>query len=88
MNVTLAENLFSSSMNFLELDDISLEAAKERFDKFKKTGVITGNCVFEDEIWYTTDEYSNVGLYLISAYFHIRSTETSFFLILKPLWIT
>ena len=75
MNVTLAENLFSSSMNFLELDDISLEAAKERFDKFKKTGVITGNCVFEDEIWYTTDEYSNVGLYFDISIFCLLYTS-------------
>lgn len=83
MNVTLAENLFSSSMNFLELDDISLEAAKERFDKFKKTGVITGNCVFEDEIWYTTDEYSNVGLYFDISIFSYQKYRDIFLLDFK-----
>ncbi len=63
MNVSTAEELFSSSLNFILLDQTSVSAARERFDAFRDAGVIKEGSSFEDDVWYTTDEYSNVGLH-------------------------
>ena len=40
MNVTLAENLFLSNLNFTELDSLSVPSAKDRFHEFQRAGVI------------------------------------------------
>ena len=36
MNVTLAENLFLSNLNFIELDSLSVPSAKDRFHEFQR----------------------------------------------------
>ena len=71
MNVTLAENLFLSNLNFIELDSLSVPSAKDRFHEFQRAGVIKDNCTFDDSKWYTTNEYANIGLY-----FHLRILQT------------
>lgn len=63
MIVNAAEKLVSSSLNYVFLDDQSVEAAKAKFGELQQDGVIKSGVKFEDEIWYTTDEYSNVGLH-------------------------
>ena len=63
MSVTAAEKLFSSTLNFILLDQTSVEAARERFDALGDAGVIKEGSSFDDDVWRTTDEYSNVGLH-------------------------
>ena len=80
MNVTLAENLFLSNLNFIELDSLSVPSAKDRFHEFQRAGVIKDNCTFDDSKWYTTNEYANIGLYFesmnLSFIFHLRILQT------------
>lgn len=78
MNVTLAENLFSSNLNFIDLDSLSIDAAKERFLNFQNAGVIKNNCLFTDNTWFTTNEYANIGLYFDFNRFSYRKYEPIF----------
>lgn len=63
MSMTAAEKLFSAHMNIIYFDSISIAAAKARFIQFQDAGVIKSDCSFDDMVWYTTNEYSNVGLH-------------------------
>lgn len=63
MNTNTAEKLFKSTLNFIMMDKTSVEEARNRFVELQKIGVIKENCQFDDSIWYTTDEYSNVGFH-------------------------
>lgn len=63
MNTNTAEELFSSSLNYIVLDKDSIKEAQTRFLAYQEAGVIKSNCNFEDKVWYMTDEYSNVGLH-------------------------
>ena len=83
MNVTLAENLFSSNLNFIELDSLSVSSAKDRFHEFQRAGVIKDNCTFDDNKWYTTNEYANIGLYFDFNRFSYRKYEPVFQLSLE-----
>ena len=76
MNINLAENLFSSSLNYLELDSLSISFAKKQFKVYQKTGVIKTNCSFEDNVWLTTNEYANVGLYFDFNRFAYKKYES------------
>ena len=78
MNVTLAENLFSSNLNLIELDSLSVSSAKDRFHEFQSAGVIKDNCTFNDNKWYTTNEYANIGLYFDFNRFSYRKYEPVF----------
>lgn len=78
MQLTLAENLFSSKLNFIELDKLSIDSAKERFLEYQKAGVIKDNCSFEDKVWYTTNEYANIGLYFDFNKFAYKKYELIF----------
>ena len=80
MNVTLAENLFLSNLNFIELDSLSVPSAKDRFNEFQRAGVIKDNCTFDDSKWYTTNEYANIGLYFDFNRFSYRKYELVFHL--------
>ena len=80
MNVTLAENLFLSNLNFIELDSLSVPSAKDRFHEFQRAGVIKDNCTFDDSKWYTTNEYANIGLYFDFNRFSYRKYELVFHL--------
>ena len=53
MNINLAENLFSSNLNFIELNSLSVSYAKERFLQYQEAGVIKPGCSFEDKVWRT-----------------------------------
>lgn len=63
MTINTDENLFTSSLSFTELDALSVSYAKEKFLEYQEYGVIKPACSFNDKVWFTTDEYSNVGLY-------------------------
>lgn len=57
------DKLVSSSLNYVFLDDQCIGAAKIRFDELQYDGVIKSGVTFDDEVWWTTDEYANVGLH-------------------------
>jgi len=78
MIINTAEELFSASLNFISLNELSIEEAKERFLAFQKSGVIKTNCTFDDNVWYTTDEYSNVGLHFDFNIFTYKQYEEVF----------
>ena len=80
MNVTLAEKLFSSNLNFIELNSLSISSAKKRFREYQEAGVIKKNCSFEDSVWQTTNEYQNVGLYFDFDQFAYKRYEDVFML--------
>ena len=63
MNINLADNLFISHMNFIDIDSLSISYAKELFLEYQEAGVIKESSSFDDRVWLTTNEYSNVGLY-------------------------
>jgi len=78
MRINIAENLFSSTLNFIELNSLSISTAKTIFLKYQEAGVIKDNCSFEDEIWHTTNEYANIGLYFNFNKFAYRKYEDVF----------
>jgi len=71
MNVTTAEKLVSSKTRYIFLDKDSVEDAKTKFQEFQKLNIIKPESSFEDSIWRTTDQCSNVGL-------HFEFDETSY----------
>lgn len=62
MHANTAEELFSFSLNFLIFDANTIEKAKSRFEELQVEGIIKDNCTFDGNVWYATNEYSNVGL--------------------------
>ncbi len=77
MNINTAENLFSSSTHYIALNYDAIEDAQKRFIKLQEAGIIKDNSRFEDTVWYTTDQYSNIGLHFefdeVSYQKHYRS---------------
>ncbi|MCQ2499799.1 MAG: hypothetical protein MJ117_00460 [Lachnospiraceae bacterium] len=69
MGVLLSEKLFTSVMNCTGLDEFSLRYARDRFLALQSEGVIKDGCSFDDDVWQTTDLYSNVGLYFTFSRF-------------------
>lgn len=63
MLIPTQKNLYSSSMSMISLSDVNVEDVKTRFEGFQRDGVINSDCKFDDPVWHTTDEYSNVGLH-------------------------
>ena len=63
MLIPTQKNLYSSSMSMISLSDLNVEDVKTRFEGFQRDGVINSDCKFDDPVWHTTDEYSNVGLH-------------------------
>ena len=61
--MTNAEPLYKVVSRFEPLDNSKLEEAKETFELYKTSGVLSSDCKFEDETWKMTDEYSNVGIH-------------------------
>ena len=78
MAVLLAETLFSSTSNIVNIDSLSIDAAKERFAQFQEAGVIKTGFSFEDDTWQTTDQYSNIGLYFDFNPFAYKKYEPVF----------
>lgn len=83
MNINLAENLFSSNLNFIELNSLSVSYSKERFLQYQEAGVIKAGCSFEDKVWRTTNEYANIGLYFNFNRFTYKKYEPVFGISLK-----
>lgn len=63
MNLNHAEDLFTASINVINLDNLAIEKARKCFLEFQNEGVIKKKCCFEDDVWYTTNEYANIGLH-------------------------
>lgn len=63
MITNTANDLFSSSLNYISLGQSSVDEAKDRFLELQRSGVIKMNCTFDSPAWHTTDEYANVGLH-------------------------
>ena len=57
------DKLFVEKMNLFELKKESIECAEITFDEFIGQGVIRSQCQFADPVWYTTDEYENIGIH-------------------------
>ena len=57
------DKLFVEKMNLFELKKESIECAEITFDEFIGQGVIRSQCQFDDPVWYTTDEYENIGIH-------------------------
>lgn len=55
------DSLFSELLTVQTLNKSSLNNARNIFDSYKDRGVLK-DCKFEDRKWYSTDEYSNVGI--------------------------
>lgn len=58
-----AEKLFESNLSFISIDLNSVDEAKQKFLEFQKEKIIKEVSSFEDMVWYTTDQYDNVGFY-------------------------
>lgn len=78
MYINLAENLFTSNLNFLEMDSLSISFAEKQFLEYQKTGIIKDGCSFKDKVWFTTNEYANIGLYFDFNRFSYKKYESIF----------
>ena len=54
---------FIERQNLFELKKESIDNAEISFDEFAALKVIRPECNFDDPVWYTTDEYSNIGIH-------------------------
>lgn len=78
MIVNQAEDLFTSRISFTEFDALSIEEAKRRFSDLQNDGIIKVNSSFEDSVWYTTDEYANIGMHFTFNLFDFKKYEEIF----------
>lgn len=58
----LSQNYFNTILSIPALDESSVQMALEIFDNYINAGVFK-DCTFHDNVWHTTDEYSNVGIH-------------------------
>lgn len=72
MNTTQANDLFSYSINYTKLNELSVKDARDKFLYYQKEGVIKNNCTFDNNIWYTTNEYENIGFHFDFNMFSYR----------------
>ena len=63
MIITAAKNLVFNYTSFFILSPDAIDKARSAFATMQEHGVIKENCRFEDDVWQTTDQYSNVGLH-------------------------
>ena len=75
MIVNNAEELFTSKISFSEFDALAVNEARSRFSDLQDRGIIKKNCVFDDVSWFTTDEYSNIGLHFKFNEFEYKPYE-------------
>ena len=59
----MTEKKFIEKINPLNLKRDAIKDAEVRFDELVGAGIIKPECKFENNVWKTTDEYSNIGLY-------------------------
>lgn len=62
-NVNDTGDLFKVIVQIDSLSKLDEDYARTQFEEYQAQKVIKADCNFEDNIWYTTDEYSNVGLH-------------------------
>lgn len=75
---TAAEKLYIARTGMIQIDDTRIEEAKEKFEAFKKAGVI-GECRFEDNKWLLTDEYSRMNMrFYVNPFTYKRFYENVF----------
>ena len=75
MIVNSAGELFTSKIFFSEFDALAADEARRRFCDLQDKGIIKKNCVFDDMSWFTTDEYSNIGLHFKFNEFEYKPYE-------------
>lgn len=73
-----AKKMFETEISVTPIQSSDIELAKTLFETYKKDGIIT-KCTFEDTVWQTTDEYSNVGLYFDINEFSYQKNYADFF---------
>lgn len=56
-----AKEMFHTMLAVQQLDEDSLQKAHDLFKEYTQQGIIR-NCLFEDNKWYCTDEYSNMSI--------------------------
>lgn len=78
LTTSAAPELVKSHSSYIELNDLSINDAKEKFLELKEAGVIKPVSKFEDNAWYTTDEYSNIGLHFRISKFGYKNYEPIF----------
>ena len=81
---------FVEKLNIFELRKESIKDAEITFDEMAALRVIRPGCKFDDPVWYTTDEYSNVGIHFdfdrfsydrcYHNYFHLNYDEFIYFI--------
>lgn len=59
---TSAKSYFNTILSVQSLDASNILLAKQIFENYTNTGVFV-NTSFEDDVWKSTDEYSNVGIH-------------------------
>lgn len=75
MIVNHAEELYTSRISFGEFDALAVDEAEKRFSELQGSGIIKKNCAFADMSWFTTDEYSNIGLHFKFTPFEYKQYE-------------
>lgn len=63
MIVTAAQDLVFNYITYIALSPDAIDDAKTVFTAMQEKGVIKENCSFDDDVWYTTDQYQNCGLH-------------------------
>ena len=81
---TNAKSYFSTILSAGVLDESILTHAKQIFDNYTEAKVFKSSS-FEDDVWYTTDEYSNIGIHFNFnkvTYNVCKHRETKFFILI------
>jgi hypothetical protein len=73
--VNQAEELYNSSISFTEFDELTIDESEKLFADLQNEGIIKKNCSFGDAVWYTTNQYSNIGLHFKFSEFEYKKYE-------------
>lgn len=79
------DKLFTQKQNLFELKKEAIKNAEVSFDEYVGLKIIRKDCNFDDPVWYTTDEYANIGIHFsfnefsydkyYRDYFHLEFDE-------------
>lgn len=78
MKTPVSKILVSSSLNYFYFDEFTLEDSKKKFLEYQNNGVIKPESLFDDNIWNTTDEYSNIGFHFNFDRFTYKNYKSVF----------